>query len=51
MSAWRNELVKCEKLPFFKDMSLNKMPGSDGLPVEFYKVFWNDVADHLLNAS
>ena len=31
-------------------MSLNKTPGSDGLPVEFYKVFWSDISDHLLNA-
>jgi len=22
-----------------------KTPGSDGLPTEFYKVFWNDIAD------
>ena len=21
-----------------------------GLPVEFYKVFWSDISDHLLNA-
>ena len=31
-------------------MSLNETPGSDGLPVEFYKVFWSDISDHLLNA-
>ena len=31
-------------------MSLNKTPGSDGLRVEFYKVFWSDISDHLLNA-
>ena len=31
-------------------MSLNKTPGSDGLPVEFYKVFWSDISDVLLNA-
>ena len=31
-------------------MSLNRTPGSDGLPVEFYKVFWSDISDHLLNA-
>ena len=31
-------------------MSLNKTPGSEGLPVEFYKVFWSDISDHLLNA-
>ena len=26
-------------------MECNKTPGSDGLPAEFYKVFWNDIAD------
>lgn len=27
-----------------------KTPGSDGLPIEFYKVFWNEISDCLLNA-
>ena len=31
-------------------MESNKSPGSDGLPAEFYKVFWNDINQHLLNA-
>ena len=43
-------LTKEECLQALKDMSLNKTPGSDGLPVEFYKVFWSDISDHLLNA-
>ena len=30
--------------------SSEKTPGSDGLPCEFYKVFWNDLAETLLNA-
>ena len=34
----------------FKSMESNKSPGSDGLPAEFYKVFWNDVHHYLLNA-
>ena len=29
-------------------MECNKTPGSDGLPAEFYKVFWNDIADFKL---
>ena len=41
-------LTKEECLQALKDMSLNKTPGSDGLPVEFYKVFWGDISDHLL---
>ena len=31
-------------------MASEKTPGSDGLPCEFYKVFWNDLAETLLNA-
>ena len=30
-------------------MKSGKTPGSDGLPVEFYNVFWNDISDCLLN--
>ena len=31
-------------------MALGKSPGTDGLPAEFYKVFWNNISDLLLNA-
>ena len=31
-------------------MECNKTPGSDGLPAEFYKVFWNDTSDHFFNS-
>ena len=43
-------LTKEECLQALKDMSPNKTLGSDGLPAEFYKVFWNDIADYLLNS-
>ena len=43
-------LAKEECLQAMRDMSPNKTPGSDGLPAEFYKVFWNDLADYLLNS-
>ena len=46
----RSLLSKEECLQALKDMSLKKTPGSDGLPVEFYKAFWSDISDHLLNA-
>ena len=28
----------------------NKAPGLDGLPYEFYKIFWNDISKYLLNS-
>ena len=31
-------------------MAPEKTPGTDGLPSEFYKVFWNDLAEILVNA-
>ena len=31
-----------------KKMPNNKSPGQDGIPVEFYKVYWNIVSDDLL---
>ena len=31
-------------------MNLNKSSGFDGLPIEFYIVFWNDINDMLLNS-
>ena len=31
-------------------MVADKSPGTDGLPCEFYKVFWNDVVEILINS-
>ncbi len=33
-----------------KTMSNNKTPGCDGIPVEFYKLFWNDIKPYLINS-
>jgi len=27
-----------------KSMDSNKTPGTDGLPAEFYKIFWKDIS-------
>lgn len=43
-------LNKAECLKALKDMECNKTPGSDCLPAEFYKVFWNDISDLFLNS-
>ena len=43
-------LKREECLEALKTMSSDKTPGTDGLPCEFYKVFWNDLADILINA-
>ena len=31
-------------------MKNNKTPGTDGLPCEFYKMFWNDIKMYLLRS-
>ena len=41
-------LDECRQSVF--SMSLNKSPGSDGFPVEFYRKFWDDVGILVLNS-
>ena len=36
-------LTDAECLESLKTMAPNKSPGTDGLPAEFYKIFWDDV--------
>ena len=43
-------LTKAECLQAAKNMEPDKTPGSDGLPADFYKVFWNDISDYLVNS-
>ena len=31
-------------------MVTDESPGTDGIPCEFYKVFWNDVTEILINS-
>ena len=33
-----------------KMMQVNKSPGEDGLPIEFYRAFWDDIKDYLFNS-
>lgn len=39
-------LEECTEV--FKSFALNKVPGNDGLPVEFYKTFWGAVGELLV---
>ena len=43
-------LTKAECQQAVKNMEPDKTPGTDGLPADFYKVFWNDIADYLVNS-
>ena len=40
-------LSKEEMCNAIKKMPNNKSPGSDGIPIEFYKVYWNIICDDL----
>ena len=43
-------ITKQELYDTVTSMKHNKSPGLDGLPVEFYIVFWTDLSDLLLNS-
>ena len=43
-------LTQKECLEALKKMESNKTPGTDGLPAEFYKVFWKDISSFLISA-
>ena len=44
------ELRKTECLEALKSLASDKSPETDGLPCEFYKVFWNDVVEILIKS-
>ena len=39
-----------ECLEALKSMASEKSPGTDGLPSEFYKVFWEEIGESLTSA-
>lgn len=43
-------LTESECTKALKDMKNNKSPGSDGITVEFYKMFWNVLKHHYINS-
>ncbi|KAL9979988.1 hypothetical protein ACROYT_G008516 [Oculina patagonica] len=44
------KLTQKECFEALKNMNPDKTPGTDGLPAEFYKVFWIDIAPFLISA-
>lgn len=44
------DIVESELFAALKSTQNNKSPGSDGLPCEFYKIFWQDIKHYLLAA-
>lgn len=43
-------LTEKECFEALKNMDSDKTPGTDGLPAEFYKVFWKDISPFLILA-
>lgn len=39
-------MEECSKA--LNDLPLNKTPGTDGIPIYFYKIFWNEIKDAFL---
>jgi len=42
-------LTQTECFEALKKMEYDKTPGTDGLPAEFYKVFWKDISSFLIS--
>ena len=48
-----NEAMSCEGqecLKALRSMDREKTPGTDGLPADFYKIFWKDLSPLLISA-
>ena len=43
-------LSDTDYLQSLKELPNNKSPGSDGLPIEFYKFFWNNIKDFVIDS-
>ena len=48
--SMNREITEAELLTIVKSLPNNKTPGEDGLPSEFYKVFWQDIKYYLLES-
>ncbi|MCP3926072.1 MAG: hypothetical protein GY714_26205, partial [Desulfobacterales bacterium] len=45
------QLTKNELFTALSKMKNNKTPGLDGIPVEFYKTFWNIIGEHFTRVA
>ena len=50
LTVCEGALTERECLEALKDMGTEKTPGTDGLPAEFFKVFWKDISAILIRA-
>ena len=48
--SMNKEITEAELLTIVKSLPNNKTPGEDGLPSEFYKVFWQDIKYYSLES-
>ena len=48
--SMNREITEAELLTIVKSLPNNKTPGEDGLPSEFYKVFWQAIKYYLLES-
>ena len=44
------DIEEIEVINVIEQMALNKTPGDDGLPVEFYRTFWPNIKDLIMDA-
>ena len=49
-NSCEGHITEAECINALKNMKNQKSPGSDGITVEFYKLFWNDVKEFYINS-
>ena len=49
-NSCEGHITEAECINSLKNMKNQKSPGSDGITVEFYKLFWNDVKEFYINS-
>ena len=49
-NAFEGELTGTECLAAINGMKTNKSPGSDGISMKFYRVFWEEIRDIFLQS-